>query len=317
MNAFHVACNCGHLDIVRYMIENSKDFELSTINSTGQNALHSACQEGHLNVVKLLLENAKEKGISVLTIDNDGNTILHAVVSQFYFNITDATLEMIQLILIFESNIDTRQTNNDGETPLDIVQDNVDQCLEDWVLPGLESRLEKWRDVKWCLENSEEFMFQQKYGESVFHTYCRNGDLEVVKMLLDQPKYVAYVNEEDSDGKTPLHHACHQSQSVEMVQLFLDNAREKEINVLAMDFEENTILHEAVLQCKATEVTLEIVKLILTNAKDSRLDPNQTNIWNKTALDIAKEKLNILKEIQHDEEDSKWKDIEACLESIQ
>ena len=50
------ACRCGHLDVIRLLIENGAD-----VSAEDDEALRMASEYGHLEVAKLLIENgAKE-----------------------------------------------------------------------------------------------------------------------------------------------------------------------------------------------------------------------------------------------------------------
>jgi len=55
----HIAASKGHLDIVKYLVENGADINVK--NSGQQTPLHYSCFEGHLSVVEYLIS----KGIEV------------------------------------------------------------------------------------------------------------------------------------------------------------------------------------------------------------------------------------------------------------
>ena len=54
MNAFHVACARGHVDIARLLVSDSRIDPMDS-DADGLNAFHLACKEGHTEIVRLLL----------------------------------------------------------------------------------------------------------------------------------------------------------------------------------------------------------------------------------------------------------------------
>lgn len=52
--AAYLACQCGHLDILKYLVE--KNANVKSIKTfDGMSCLHAACQGGHLAIVKYLV----------------------------------------------------------------------------------------------------------------------------------------------------------------------------------------------------------------------------------------------------------------------
>jgi hypothetical protein len=66
--ALHKAVIGGHVDIVKYLLENRSNPNIQAKN--GDTPLHLACQHGHLEVAKLLIEN----GASLHIVNKDGVT---------------------------------------------------------------------------------------------------------------------------------------------------------------------------------------------------------------------------------------------------
>lgn len=70
MTLLHWACDRGHPDIVRYLIQNEAN--INQTDSEGQTALHYACACGHADIARLLLENKADLTIQ----DSEGETAL-------------------------------------------------------------------------------------------------------------------------------------------------------------------------------------------------------------------------------------------------
>lgn len=66
----HWACDRGHTEITKYLIQNKAD--INSIDTEGQTPLHYACACGHPNIVKILLENKANVKIT----DTQGDTAL-------------------------------------------------------------------------------------------------------------------------------------------------------------------------------------------------------------------------------------------------
>jgi len=57
-NAFHCACNKGHLEIVRYLKENT-EADPTEKNKISMTALHYACFAGHVEIARYLVESCE------------------------------------------------------------------------------------------------------------------------------------------------------------------------------------------------------------------------------------------------------------------
>jgi Ankyrin repeats (many copies)/Ankyrin repeats (3 copies) len=102
MVPLHLASRGGHLDAVRFLLENGFT---ATKDGSGQTPLHYASQAGHLEVIQLLLE----RGADVTSPNNSGHTPLH-------YALQEGRLEIAQLLL--ERGADPNALDGSGHTPL-------------------------------------------------------------------------------------------------------------------------------------------------------------------------------------------------------
>ena len=172
----HVACMNGRLEVVKYLIEN-EHCDPQECNSDGDNAVHIACRNGNFEVLKYLLEEQKLE----LTICNTlGNTLLHLVCMNEHLE--SATVEYL-----IEKGCKPNIENKCGELPLYLACQN--QSLDIIKLVSAFTKLPE-AEVK----------------TTPVHIACSKGSLETVQHLVKERHWNPKC--EDSNGLTPLHHAC-------------------------------------------------------------------------------------------------------------
>jgi ankyrin repeat protein len=59
-----IACQEGHLDVVRLLVENGADVNLRRANQGGRIALGKAARQGHADIVRFLLANGADHTIA-------------------------------------------------------------------------------------------------------------------------------------------------------------------------------------------------------------------------------------------------------------
>ena len=123
---FHDACGRGRLQIVKFLLENSKRLKID-VNATdgrGRTGLHLACEEGHTQIVKLLLDMADELQINVLALDGKGNTILQSACLQSSIFDRKKNPEIAKLILerSIDIGLDIHHRNHSGKSAIGIAQ---------------------------------------------------------------------------------------------------------------------------------------------------------------------------------------------------
>jgi ankyrin repeat protein len=110
--AVHWACQNGHLDVARLLVEAGGADLVRAGDDTNYTALHFACVSGHLEMARLLVEAG---GAELVRAGDDTNyTALHlACVS--------GHLEMARLLVEAEGGLDSLKVKGQGNfTPIDV-----------------------------------------------------------------------------------------------------------------------------------------------------------------------------------------------------
>ena len=109
----------------------------------------------------------------------------------------------------------------------------------------------------------------------------KNRSVEIVQALLEVAlEYGIDLNATtDSYGNTALHFACSTTANERIVDLFLENAREKGINVMAVNKFGQTILHTAQKNHSNNEATIE---LLLKKGRNVGLDIYHHDVYGRT-----------------------------------
>ena len=268
----HVACKKGYLDIVRFLVQ--KECNLNVKNAEGntplctalyheqwditkvllteahcdvscveyRRALHGACTHGRLDIVKLLFRNPK---YDINIKDSNRSTPLHSACK-------GGRLDLVEFLLS-KANCDTTIKDTNGSTPLHV---SCRKGHTDDIVYGKECHIN-------C---------RNGHGNTPLHIACEEGCLDIVKLLLSNPKCdIAIVNSYDD---TPLHVACRKGHT-DTVQCLI----EKECHVNCRNRHGNTPLHNA---CE--EGCLDTVKLLLSNPK---CDIAIVNSYDDTPLHVA------------------------------
>ena len=154
-NALHLACGWNHgnhgngkFEVLKLLLDHPEiGLDVNQKDDAGATPLFSACYKSeNTEMVQFLLANAKKIGIDVLTIDNHGETILHAAVSD-----SNCSFEIVKVIVSYANdyNLDLKKTNSDGETALDMANEHLTESLDrsrqDFYFDGAE--LERWIEI--------------------------------------------------------------------------------------------------------------------------------------------------------------------------
>ena len=118
----HDASQSGHLEIVKYIVEEVK-VNPEVMDNYGETPLDDASWGGHLEIVKYLVEEVK---VNPETLDNNGDTPLHRA-SRY------GRLEIVKYFI--RHDVDTSMKNNKDETFLDLLgveqKEEIEKMIED------------------------------------------------------------------------------------------------------------------------------------------------------------------------------------------
>ncbi|CAL8148360.1 unnamed protein product [Orchesella dallaii] len=211
-NALHLACELGHLEIVKLLLEAETDMDRPTPAKYGKvTPLMIACQYGHLDIVKAIVESnakleAKDKrgrtavahaamnghthvlsfllrlGVNHMALDSSGNSLLHyATAYGWYF----ATM------LLLEAGCPPNQPNHWKMTPVAISFMKGHTGLMEILMK------QEQVDVNASIDDSS--------GRTLLLETCfRSNDLGKLQFLVENLK--ADMKCEDFNGKNALHY---------------------------------------------------------------------------------------------------------------
>ncbi|XP_065133517.1 ankyrin repeat domain-containing protein 26 isoform X1 [Paramisgurnus dabryanus] len=178
--ALHIACACGHTDVVQFLVENK--VKLNLCDNQNRSALMKAVQCEQDRCVSLLLDHEADPNL----VDINGNTALHLAARI-------PSLPVAMQLLEHAANINAQ--NKDGNTPLmlAVMENHTDMT---------ELLLKEGADVN--VKNQEQ--------RSVLMIAACNGQISMVRLLL---QYDADITAKDNKGWSSDdyavmngHHAC-------------------------------------------------------------------------------------------------------------
>ncbi|VDI45560.1 Hypothetical predicted protein [Mytilus galloprovincialis] len=166
-SALHKACNNGHIEIVKLLIDNGMNVNDTTHN--GQTPLFLACQKGHCDIVKLLLGFIGQTLNSCVdkTIKTKyGLSVLHAACSEGH-------TEVVKLLIDNGMNVNDRTSK--GDTSLHLACQNGHNETVKYLL-DLNGK---------SLNSVVDTTMKNKNGKTAVDAAYLNGHKEVVKLLTD------------------------------------------------------------------------------------------------------------------------------------
>jgi ankyrin repeat protein len=189
------ACEKGHLEIVKLLIETPGFDSLNTTDKYGRTSFLLACANGHLEIVKLLI---KTLGFNLLnTSDNPGFT-------PFLWACRCGHLEIAKLLITTHGFNSLNTSDKYGYTPFS------------WAC-----RCEHLEIAK-LLITTHEFNSLNTFNNcrhTPFLSACYIGHLEIVKLLIATPGFDS-LNIANPNNKTPFYYACRNG-DLEIIQILL------------------------------------------------------------------------------------------------
>jgi ankyrin repeat protein len=229
--ALHKACECGHLEVARFLIVAGGAELVRAANIRNWTALHLACWNGHLEVVRLLAEAG---GAELVMAVADGNrTALHLACQNGHLEVVRLLVEMGGAELV-------RAGDNTNSTALHFACKNghleVARFLTE---PGGAELVMAGGDANW----------------TALHLACQDGHLEVARLLVaagGAELVKAMVNDTNA---TALHNAC-KNGHLEVARLLVAAGGAESVRV--GDNTNSTALHFA-----CAEGHLEVARLLI------------------------------------------------------
>ncbi|XP_011409906.2 PREDICTED: protein phosphatase 1 regulatory subunit 16A-like [Amphimedon queenslandica] len=199
----------------------AKGVTCSHSNADGLTPLHRCCIENTVDMAKLLIDN----GADLTSRDIEGWTPLHAASAC-------GNLPMINLLIASGANLVC--VNHDDKMPVDVAcdadirhviqQKMLEEGYTDDVCKYLRDSVPKTMlaDLKAFVSDGGSVNTKDKYGASALHIAAANGYIEVMELILSQPK--VNINIQDNEGWTPFHAAVCWEQREAMKLLAEKNA---------------------------------------------------------------------------------------------
>ncbi|WP_341821557.1 ankyrin repeat domain-containing protein [Wolbachia endosymbiont (group B) of Idaea biselata] len=264
----HFAASRDKLSVVEFLFNNNANINAKDVY--GNTPLHVAAQySSSLEIVKFLLD----KDISgINNITNNGWTPLHVAIQ-------GNKLNTVELLLGRGADIEVRdiynQTSLDLATRkgyLDIAGILKQVQLDRKLLTIVESG--GFNEAKGLIAQGANIDTNDKNGNTLLYSAAEIGDLNLVKLLLDNGANIEAKNGEYQ--ATPLHGAV-ENYRIDVVKLLLNRGA----NVNAEDKDNWTPLHYG-----ADTNSPDIVKVLV----DAHANLGAKGNYGKTPLDIAKDK---------------------------
>ncbi|KAJ5618721.1 Mg2+ transporter protein CorA-like/Zinc transport protein ZntB [Penicillium herquei] len=207
------AADCGHLEIVQYLL--NKGAEIRKTGHQDWNALRLAAKTGRIEVVKFLVDNTAlgkeyiseeaghdgstplmlavengkldvtsyfiEKGADTIKTNLLGNTLLHLAAQNSNADMLEVLFDNIPRD---EKQIRLERPNNAGETPLEVA-----------------TRDRNMDAITFFLAQGAQVNTQGKIGEKMFQDAASSGHLELVQKLVEKrPDLLDHINDADETG---------------------------------------------------------------------------------------------------------------------
>ena len=256
---FHAACFSGNFELTQFVFDNST-IDFIVRSSFGATALHYACDAGSVDMVKYLMEQID--GLDILALNNHGGTIFHHACWG------ESNIPVIKFLIEVSSEIglDINQRNNDGLTGFD-----------EGIIDGNEELIQLFLELK-----AKGLVVEP--NPKIFHKICQLGKLKSLKLLFKYSDSLNVDLNHKEDGRTALHEACFTCRNMEVVKFVLDNAAVKNINVLATDNNEKTILHSTLYDIGLRRDKFKVIQLLLNYSIEIGLDIDQKDHLNWNAI---------------------------------
>ena len=195
ITALHAACERGITAMVKELLM-VKGIEINEKDEQDNTPLHTACVSGEKDIVFTLIE----AGANVMEENEDEMTPLHVAV-------VERKLEIVKMIL--DMRADDKEEllqaiEKDGHSPFLLAVKSGDEEM-----------------VKFFLNNGANLIDQNGNGANALHLATSLNKVKIMELVYDAEDGEDLLDEEDWDGRTPMHYAAKYNQ-IETLQFLLD-----------------------------------------------------------------------------------------------
>jgi ankyrin repeat protein len=185
--ALMAACKKGNKDIVKLLLEKGADVNIRKYKNN-RTALMFACRSGNIDIINELL--IKGAGKTINDENLDGKTVLMEECE-----LEDSRVDIVEALLL-------------GGADIGINYEKLPEGITALEYACLRSRTDI---VDILLKNGARADAEKRREDNIFSLIiaCNNGNLYIVKMLLERGGAVNIINVKDSFQKTALMYACH------------------------------------------------------------------------------------------------------------
>ena len=279
----HYAAEHGHLDIVRFLVEEC-NADIHARCTSGQTPLH---QTGTLQVAEYLI--SKHGADPNLACDNGNTVVLHWLNEQTY---SSDRFEQVQW-LIRHYGVDLSVKNKFGDNLLDVAEQLVEELddaeqgeriaeyfrlLKNTLEASRDDNLESLRSLVTTQPNIDRSA-RSEYGNTLFLQACVAGNLAQAKFWLLEDKYshLTEMKARNNRGETAIHLAA-QSGNLHLLQWLVEQG-DSDWLYNETDKAGGSVLHSA---CRAGK--MPVIQWLVGNQEFDILDRDSNG---HSALDKA------------------------------
>ena len=276
--ALHEAAQNGHDQIVTFLLDNR--YNMKSEIEEGMTPLAVAAFAGQSNVVQVLLD----RGANPLKKNSEGQTLVSQLADLQRENSLDSHVDTIQVLL--KAGIAIDDMDRSGRSALhyamrmgnlkiakELLNSDANPNLQDYMhwtpLHTAASKDKEFSEL--LLENKADVQSRDEDGWTPFHVAAQNGRVDVMEVLWKAAP--AVIRRSSKDGRTPLHFAGREIESMEW--LLAHN----------LEVDAKDAFGETALMTAARSGSANVVGLLLSHKADPQLRDN----FKKTALHRAAE----------------------------
>ncbi|XP_051164216.1 alpha-latrotoxin-Lhe1a-like [Leptopilina boulardi] len=230
----HSAVGSYNFDMVIFLVEQGANVHAKDEND--QSVLHLAASYGILEMVKFLVQ----KGGIIHGKDQCGRSVIHSAAQS-------GNCDLVKFLIDEGANVHAKGEDNRSVLEVAVIFNH-------------------WNIVEFLLKQcDDQITAEDKNGFSIFHYACRNGNLEMIKLLLERG---AKINVKTKNGKSVLHNAA-KHDDLKLVKFLVEhgadiNAKDKNgKSVLEYGFESTN--------CLFSSNTWEKIEFLINNGADVNL----------------------------------------------